>query len=104
MEPHYYRPLDVTLAGNLETLVTAHARGDPESLLQWVSVSTRTLARELTKKKHTIGHNTVATLLKENDFSLQSNQKTREGADHPEGKLVSGTIFVFYFKNWTLLQ
>jgi transposase len=75
---------DPTLKQDLEKLAEAHALGDPESPLQWMSASTRTLAKELEAQGHTIKHNVVATLLKECGYRLQAQRKTREGADHPD--------------------
>lgn len=75
---------DLTLKDDLETLAQAHALGDPESPLQWISAGTRTLARELEDQGHRIKHNVVAKLLKESGFSLQANRKTREGTNHPD--------------------
>jgi hypothetical protein len=75
---------DPKLPGLLESLVEPLARGDPESPLRWTCKSTRTLARELTGRKHPISHEKVAQLLGELDYSLQSNRKTEEGDDHPD--------------------
>jgi len=75
---------DPKLTGLLESLVEPLARGDPESPLRWTCKSTRTLARELTGRKHPISHEKVAQLLRELDYSLQGNRKTEEGDDHPD--------------------
>ena len=75
---------DPALAAALEQLIEPEARGDPESPLRWTCKSTRTLAAELTRFKHPISHTTVAQLLHEQGYSLQSNRKTVEGADHPD--------------------
>lgn len=75
---------DPTIKTDLEKLAEAHALGDPESTLQWTSAGTRTLARELEAKGHTIKHNAVASLLKECGYSLQAQRKMREGTDHPD--------------------
>jgi len=68
----------------LESLIESGTRGDPESPLRWICKSTRTLAAELTKKKHPVSHVKVAQLLHAQNYSLQSNRKTEEGADHPD--------------------
>jgi hypothetical protein len=68
----------------LESLIEASTRGDPESPLRWVCKSTRTLAAELTRKKHPVSYVKVAQLLHAQNYSLQSNRKTEEGADHPD--------------------
>jgi transposase len=75
---------DPKLHGLLESLVEPLARGDPESPLRWTCKSIRTLARELTVRKHPISHEKVAQLLRELDYSLQGNRKTEEGEDHPD--------------------
>jgi len=75
---------DPGLLGVLEALVEPLARGDPESPLRWTCKSTRKLAAELTVLDHPVGHETVAQLLRQMDYSLQGNRKTEEGADHPD--------------------
>lgn len=76
--------LDPGLADALEGLVEPLARGDPESPLRWTSKSTRTLAVQLSAERRPISHEKVAQLLRLLDYSLQSNQKTEEGYDHPD--------------------
>ena len=68
------------LRGALLAMVEPTERGDPESPLRWTCKSTRKLARELTARGHPVGKDTVARLLREEGFSLQSNRKTKEGA------------------------
>jgi hypothetical protein len=68
----------------LERLIEPGTRGDPESPLRWTCKSTRTLAGELTWRKHPISHEKVAQLLRAQDYSLQSNRKLEEGEDHPD--------------------
>jgi Rhodopirellula transposase DDE domain len=75
---------DRALVGVLESLVEPLARGDPESPLRWTCKSTRTLAQELTHRKHPISHEKVAQLLRGLDYRLQGTRKTEEGADHPD--------------------
>lgn len=75
---------DKTILHDLDELVADSSRGDPESPLLWTIKSTRTLADELAKKKHRISHVTIAKLLKDSDYSLQSNKKTKDGSDHPD--------------------
>ena len=76
--------LDPDLPRTLEGLVEPLARGDPESPLRWTSKSTRVLAAELTAQRHPVSHEKVAQLLRQMDYSLQSNRKTEEGSDHPD--------------------
>ena len=76
--------LNPSLKGALERLVEPVTRGDPESPLRWTSKSTRTLARELNAKGHSVSHMLVADLLHDMQYSLQANRKTMEGASHPD--------------------
>jgi len=76
--------LDPDLPLTLESLVEPLTRGDPESPLRWTCKSTRTLAAELTLHRHAICHEKVAQLLRQMNYSLQSNRKTEEGEDHPD--------------------
>jgi len=76
--------LDPDLPRTLEGLVEPLARGDPESPLRWTSKSTRALAEELTAQRHPVSHEKVAQLLRQMDYSLQSNRKTEEGSNHPD--------------------
>jgi hypothetical protein len=76
--------VDPDLPWALEGLVEPLARGDPESPLRWTSKSTRVLAAELTAQRHPVSHEKVAQLLRQMDYSLQSNRKTEEGSDHPD--------------------
>ncbi len=68
----------------LERLIEPETRGDPESPLRWICKSTRNLAAQLTRQKHPISHEKVAQILHDQNYSLQSNRKTKEGADHPD--------------------
>lgn len=68
----------------LDRIIEPETRGDPESPLRWICKSTRTLAAELSRQKHAISHEKVAQLLRDQNYSLQSNRKTEEGADHPD--------------------
>ena len=68
----------------LKGMVESTTRGDPESLLLWTCKSTRELARSLTQSGLPVTDKTVASLLKEMNYSLQANSKTlEEGTSHP---------------------
>jgi hypothetical protein len=73
-----------TLVDDLNLLVDNNTVGDPERPLKWTCKSTRTLAKELKAKKHSISNPTVGEILKEQGYRLQSNKKSREGIDHPD--------------------
>ena len=75
---------DPKLLASLENLIEPETRGDPESPLRWICMSTRALAVQLTGKRHPISHEKVAQLLRDQHYSLQSNRKSEEGEDHPD--------------------
>ncbi|XVS61830.1 ISAzo13 family transposase [Actinosynnema sp. CA-299493] len=76
--------LDAGLRPALLALVEPDVRGDPMSPLRWTTKSTRKLAAELTARGHRISADTVADLLREEGFSLQSNAKSLEGKQNPD--------------------
>ena len=73
-----------TMLSALEALVEPTTRDDPENPLRWTCLSTRQLSAALQKQGYRIGRQTVATLLEELGYSLQGNQKTKEGSSHPD--------------------
>jgi hypothetical protein len=75
---------DPTLLSDLERLLEADTRGDPESPLRWTAKSVRQLAAALAVLGHRVHFATVAKLLRLLGYSLQSNRKAREGASHPD--------------------
>jgi DNA-binding phage protein len=75
---------EVDLLAALEALVEPSTRGDPENALRWTCQSTRQLARALVAQGYPISHQTVASLLDELGYSLQGNQKIKEGGHHPD--------------------
>lgn len=72
------------LREDLRKLVDPVTRGHPESPLLWTAKSTATLARELQGMGHRISDRSVATLLKEEGYSLQAMRKTKEGGQHED--------------------
>ncbi|MFZ2445452.1 MAG: ISAzo13 family transposase [Syntrophobacteraceae bacterium] len=72
------------LLSALESLIEPTTRGDPENPLRWTCKSTRQLADALEAQGYRIGRQTVATLLAGLGYSLQGNQKTKEGSSHPD--------------------
>jgi transposase len=76
--------VDPGLRPALLALVEPQERGDPMSPLRWTTMSTRTLAAELTRQGHKVSAETVGDLLREEGFSLQGNAKTVEGRRHPD--------------------
>ena len=69
----------------LDALVDPVTRGHPESPLRWTCKSTRKLAKELQRLKHSVCARMVAALLIEEGYSLQANRKmTGGGKQHPD--------------------
>src|SRR4051794_2589775 len=75
---------DPTLLSDLQALVEPTTRGDPQAPLLWTSRSLRNLAEALQAMGHCIGHNVVGDLLRQLNYSLQANRKTREGSATPD--------------------
>jgi hypothetical protein len=75
---------DPGLKAVLLSLVEPGSRGDPESALRWTIKSTRKLADELASQGHRVSADTVAKLLRQENFSLQGNAKTIEERQHPD--------------------
>lgn len=68
----------------LEALIEPTTRGHPESPLHRTCQSTRRLANVLTRQRHPVGANTVASLLRQAGYSFRANRKTREGASRTD--------------------
>jgi hypothetical protein len=75
---------DPSIVRALDQLIEPETIGDPESPLRWLCKSTRCLSVELGRQRHPISPAKVAQLLREQNYSLQSNRKTEEGEDHPD--------------------
>ena len=75
---------DPKILASLDRMIEPETRGDPESPLRWICKSTRNLAAQLTARKHPVSHEKIAQILRDQHYSLQSNRKTEEGADHPD--------------------
>ena len=75
---------DPSVLSDLEKLLEPVTRGDPESPLRWTCKSVRRLAEELAQLGHSISYPVVADLLHQLGYSLQANQKTKEGGVHPD--------------------
>jgi transposase len=65
-------------------LIDGATRGDPESALRWTSRSVAKVTRALGEQGLVVSESTVRRVLRGLGFSLQSNRKTHEGADHPD--------------------
>ena len=75
---------DPDLGKDLDRLIDPVTRGDPESALRWTSKSGAKLAAALQQMGHEVVDRTVLRILKAKGYSLQANEKTREGAQHPD--------------------
>nr|AAU83116.1 transposase [uncultured archaeon GZfos26F9] len=69
---------------DLEAIMDENTAGDPMSFLKWTCKSTYKIADELNLRGHKISAETVRLLLRERDYSLQANVKTKEGGSEPE--------------------
>ena len=72
------------LVRHLERLVEEDTCGSNMGALRWTGKSTRVLAGELRRRGHSVSARSVARLLQDSDYSLQLNQKSVEGTDHPD--------------------
>jgi len=73
---------DPSLLADLKELVEPATRGDPTQLLLWTSRSLRNLVKDLAQKGHTLSPTVVGDLLRDMGYSLQGNNKVREGRQH----------------------
>jgi hypothetical protein len=74
---------DPQLVRAIEKIMDETTAGDPMSLLRWTSKSTERIAEELTRRGHPISADTVGRRLRELEYSLQANLKTKEGSAPP---------------------
>ena len=75
---------DKTLLSDLDKLIEPETRGDPENPLRWTCKSAEQIKTTLNEMGHQISERTVNNLLHEMGYSLQGNQKTLEGKQHPD--------------------
>ena len=75
---------DPALLDDLDALIEPTAAGEPDSPLRWTVKSVRNLSDALRGMGHEVSHTVVAELLHELGYSLQANQKKREGAQHAD--------------------
>lgn len=75
---------DKNILKDLDMLVDPATRGDPMSPLRWTCKSTTNLTKELVAMGHKVSQPTVWRLLEELGYSMQSNRKIQEGADHED--------------------
>ena len=75
---------DAKLVEAIENILDATSAGDPMSRLRWTCKSTRVIAEDLKKKGFNVSRMGVARILKQQDYSLQSNKKMLSGKNHPD--------------------
>jgi Rhodopirellula transposase DDE domain len=80
------------LREGLEALVAPQTRGDPMRALRWTTKSLRALCRELVGQGFEVSQRTVARLLRQAGYRLQTVFKTKEGASHPDRDAQFGYI------------
>lgn len=73
---------DPELREQLGKILEETTAGDPMSALRWTNKSTPTIAQELTRQGHPVSDKTVARCLRQMGYSMQLNQKSREGPQH----------------------
>jgi len=76
--------VDPKVRVDLKRILEETTVGDPMNVLRWTSKSTRAIAEELLRLGHQISWVTVARLVEELGYSLQLNQKSKEGPQHPD--------------------
>ncbi len=72
------------LLAELDSLVDPESRGDPMSPLRWTAKSMESLARALVAEGYRVSPDTVGSLLRLLEFSLQAPAKELEGSQHPD--------------------
>ena len=73
---------DPGMLAELSKILEESSAGDPMSELRWTNKSTEAMAAELTRQGHPVSDKTVARNLRRLGYSMQLNQKTREGRQH----------------------
>jgi len=68
----------------LPQLIEPETRGDPKTTLRWTCKSVRNIAQLLQEEGLDVCPQTVATLLRDLEYSLQGNRKTKEGGRRKE--------------------
>src|SRR3989338_4442105 len=71
------------LEENILEIVESTSRGDPENPLRYTTKSVRKLQSEMEKNGYKISYPSIADILHKNKFSLQANNKSIEGKQHP---------------------
>jgi hypothetical protein len=75
---------DAALLAALERLMQDATAGDPMTELKWTHKSLRKLCRALRRQGFRIGRDTLARLLREQNYLLRTNRKCLAGTHHPD--------------------
>ena len=75
---------DSFVIDTLEHIMNENTAGDPMSLLKWTNKSTYKISNEMKRLGYDLCPNSVARLLKEMDYSLQANVKSKEAGTGSE--------------------
>jgi len=96
---------DKKLVEDLESLVEPATRGNPEIALKWTSKSTYKLAEELKKMGHKTSSRMVGEILRSKEYSLLSNQKSKENSTSEDrDKQFEYINFKIKCFKWTVIQ
>lgn len=68
----------------IEKILDENTAGDPMSSLKWTNKSTYTIAEELQSQGYIISKNTIGRIIKQLDYSLQANKKSKESGSSEE--------------------
>lgn len=75
---------DPRIKDEILKILEENTAGDPMSSLKWTNKSTYAVADELHSQHHIISTDTVGRLIKQFEYTLQSNRKSKEGGSIPE--------------------
>ncbi|GHV24207.1 transposase [Clostridia bacterium] len=82
------KPIEISQKGvahEVHALADCNTYGDPESTVKWTTNSTQKMAEVLNQKGYKIGAKSVAKILKNAGYSLQSNKKCLQvGKENPD--------------------
>ena len=65
-------------------IVEPYTLGDPMKPLLWTSKSVRHIQEEIKTYGYKASHELIRQILQAQDYSLQTNRKTKEGGEHPD--------------------
>ena len=70
----------------IEEIVSPETYGNPENPLKWTTKSLRNIQESILSEHHIyVGHSSIATILRQLEYSLQSNRKMLQiGESHPD--------------------